>query len=291
MATPNPTPPALDTSEASVEEAHWPPARVASIWKEPEQGEGKWTVPDMAWLRRESWASASDAPSPFYKTFVRPDEERPYSKVLLVAMDMRQLEFATWRPAVEDPKPLTGPHGPGASRATPPSHAARRGRVQRRLQDRARALRDDGAQALLLPPLPGGATVVVLEDGRVGSAPGADHDVGGIRRRRRRRQSSRFRQNLDPLLDRDEVNPTGRALWGLHAPGHRHADRALGPLRHDGGHLVYAWGDDVSATTLAKAIKLAGCDYAHAPRHEPVPHGLHLHGDRRFASTSTSRSS
>jgi hypothetical protein len=27
------------------------------------------------------------------------------------------------------------------------------------------------------------------------------------------------------------------------------------------GHLVYAWGDDVSATTLAKAMKTAGCDY------------------------------
>jgi hypothetical protein len=27
------------------------------------------------------------------------------------------------------------------------------------------------------------------------------------------------------------------------------------------GHLAYAWGDDVSATTLAKAMKMAGCTY------------------------------
>ena len=55
---------------------------------------------------------SDDAPSPFYVTFVRPDEERPYAKVLFVAMDMRQLDL-DMEAGTEDPKPLTGPPGTG----------------------------------------------------------------------------------------------------------------------------------------------------------------------------------
>ena len=42
-----------------------------------------------------------------YKTFVRPDPLRPYSKIILVAMDSRQLDF-DMEAGVEDPKSALG---------------------------------------------------------------------------------------------------------------------------------------------------------------------------------------
>ena len=87
-----------------------------SIWKTKEPGEGEWQEPRLAWnAKREPDAAAAsddDAPPPFYRTFVRPDPDRPYSRVILVAMDMRQLDLAM-EAGTEDPKPLTGGHGPG----------------------------------------------------------------------------------------------------------------------------------------------------------------------------------
>jgi hypothetical protein len=259
VATPDPPPPALDTSQASVEEAHWPPAAIATIWKSPEPGEGEWTVPDIPWLRKVP-SVAADGPSAFYRTFVRPDEERPYARVLLVAMDTRQLDF-DMEAGVEDPEPLTGPHGVGRVPRDPA--------VYRRV-----AAAFNGAfktehgrygmmvhRRVLLPPVPGAATVVVLEDGRVGLGTwGAERKVGGIVGVSDGALAS-FRQNLDPLVDRGEVNPTGRNLWGFTLPGKGVQTERSGLCVTMGGHLLYAWGDDVSATTLARAMKMGGCNY------------------------------
>ncbi len=260
VATADPPPPALDTSEASVEEAHWPPPPVQTIWKEPEQGEGEWTVPDVPWMRKVPGVAA-DAPSPIVRTFVRPDEERPYAKVLLVAMDLRQLDL-DMEAGVEDPEPLTGPHGTGRIPRDPA--------VYRRI-----AAAFNGAfktehghygmmvhKRVLLPPVPGSATVVVLDDGRVGFGTwGAERKVGGIAGVRDDAVVS-FRQNLDPLVDRGQVNPTGRNLWGFTLPGKGAQTERSGLCVTASGHLLYAWGDDVSATMMAKAMKMAGCDYA-----------------------------
>ena len=66
-----------------------------------------------------------------------------------------------------------------------------------------------------------------------------------------------FRQNLDALLDRGQVNPTGRNLWGFTLPGKGVQTERTGLCVTTSGHLLYAWGDDVSATTLANtAIRL-----------------------------------
>ncbi len=254
------SPPPLDTSEASLEEAHWPPPRIASIWKEPEQGEGEWVVPDVPWLRRVAGVTA-DAPSPFYRTFLRPDEERPYAKVLLVAMDTRQLDL-DMEAGVEDPEPLTGPHGSGRIPRDPA--------IARRV-----AAAFNGAfktehghygmmvhRRVLLPPVPGAATVAVLDDGRVGFGTwGADRKVGGIAGLDDGAIVS-FRQNLEALIDEGRINPTGRNLWGFTLPGKGAQTERTGLCVTTSGHMLYAWGDDVSATTLARAMKMGGCDYA-----------------------------
>jgi hypothetical protein len=176
-------------------------------------------------------------------------------------MDTRQLDF-DMEAGMEDPEPLTGPHGTGRIPRDPA--------VYRRV-----AAAFNGAfktehghygmmvhKRVLLPPVPGAATVVVLDDGRVGfgswaverKAPGipgiSDDDIAS------------FRQNLVPLVDHGQANPTGRNLWGFTLPGKGAQTERSGLCVTSSGHLLYAWGDDVSATTLAKAMTMAACDYA-----------------------------
>ncbi|MBV9948340.1 MAG: hypothetical protein JOZ69_15925, partial [Myxococcales bacterium] len=256
----DPAPEALDTSEASLEEAHWPPPRVPTIWKTPEKGEGQWTPPEETWLHRAPGV-AEGAPSPFQITFVRPDEERPYARVLLVAMDTRQLDLDV-EAGVEDPEPLTGPHGPGRIPRDPAVYrrvvAAFNGAFKTEHGHYGMMVH----KHVLLPPVPGAATVAMLDDGRVGLGTwGTERKVSGIAGVDDRSIVS-FRQNLDPLIDRGQVNPTGRNLWGFTLPGKGAQTERSGLCVTTSGHLVYAWGDDVSATALARAMKAAGCDYA-----------------------------
>jgi len=256
----DPPPPVLDTSQASVEEAHWPPPHVQSIWKVAEKGEGDWQPPEVPWLRKLPGAGP-DAPLPVYVTFVRPDDERPYAKVLLVAMDMRQLDL-DMEAGVEDPEPLTGPHGAGRIPRDPATYrrvlAAFNGAFKTEHGHYGMMVH----KRVLLPPVPGSATVVVLDDGRVGFGTwGADRKAGAIDGVDDDSIVS-FRQNLDPLIDHGQVNPTGRNLWGFTLPGKGAQTERSGICVTASGHLLYAWGDDVSATTLARAMKMGGCDYA-----------------------------
>jgi hypothetical protein len=205
-------------------------------------------------------AALPDAPSPFSETFVRPDPDRPYARVLLVAMDTRQLDLGM-EAGVEDPEPLTGPPGLGRIPRDP--------LVYRRV-----AAAFNGAfktehghygmmvdRRVLLPPLPGSATVVVLSDGRAGFGTwGSDHKIGGIAGVNDDDIVS-FRQNLDPLVDRGQLNPTGRNLWGFTLPGKGAQTERTALCVTTTGHLLYAWGDDLSATTLGKALQMAGCEY------------------------------
>ena len=106
--------PTLDSSELSDGSEHWPPPPVPSLWKELKPGEGKWEPVTDPFLRPIIDSHDSDAPAYFYQTFFRPDAKRPYSQVVLIAMDMRQLELGM-EAGYEDPKPHTGPAGAGTA--------------------------------------------------------------------------------------------------------------------------------------------------------------------------------
>ncbi len=271
LAEPKPAevvlPAALDASgAAAVDGVVWPPLPLASIWKTREPGEGEWQEPRLAWnAKREpqtpSAASHDVAPPPFYRTFVRPDPDRPYSRVILVAMDMRQLDLAM-EAGTEDPKPLTGGHGPGRI----PRDPAVASRVVAAFNGGFKTEHGNYGmmvnRRILLPPQPSAATVIVTRDQRIGFGTWGDtHDVTGIRGVPDEDIVS-FRQNLDPLVDGGEVNPMGRALWGYTLPGAGMQTERTGLCVTAGGQILYAWGDDVSGTTLGKALKLAGCSYA-----------------------------
>ncbi len=252
--------PVLDTSEASVDAAHWPPANVTAIWKTPEPGEGVWEVPGQSsWIRKNP-SLLDGAPSPFYQTYVRPDEQRPYAKVHLIAMDMRQLDLAM-EAGSEDPQPLTGPNGPGRLPRDPQiftrvvaafngAFKTEHGRYGMMVNRR-----------LLLPPQPGAATVITTKDHRVGLGTwGGDKQVEGIKLVSSDSIVS-MRQNLDALVDGGDLNPTKRNQWGFSAPGKGMQTERSGLCVTAAHHLIYAWGDDVSADTLGKAQQLAGCEF------------------------------
>ena len=251
----------LDTKEAEAEAEHWPPPRMRPIFKNAQPGEGEWTVPKMPWLKRlPQEQGVKEAPSAFYNAFVRPDEERPDAKVLLVAMDMRQLDL-DMEAGSEDPKPLTGPPGSGRIPRDP------------KIYTRIAAAMNGGFKTehgfygmmvkkrVLLPPQPGAASLVVLKDGRVGLGSwGKTAEIGGIEDVPKDDIIS-FRQNLDPLVDSDKINPMGRWQWGFTLPGTSMQTERTGICVNAAGHLIYAWAEDVSGPTLGKGMRMAGCVY------------------------------
>jgi hypothetical protein len=245
----------LDTSGAG-EEGEFPPASLPSIWKTREPGEGEWVVPKIPWLKK-----MEGAPAAFVRTFVRPDPDRPYARVILVAMDMRQLDLEM-EAGTEDPKPLTGGHGPGRIPRDPAVFtrvaAAFNGAFKTEHGNYGMMVH----KHVLLPPQPNAASVIVLADQRVGFGTwGNTHEISGIRGVDSSDILS-FRQNLDALVDQGEVNPAGRALWGYTLPGQGMQTERTALCVTKSGHLLYGWGDDVSGTALGKAMKIGGCDYA-----------------------------
>ena len=258
-ATPGGESPAarLDAAHAGDGDTVWPPPPVASMWKTPEAGEGVWAPPQLSWMR----PVIPGAPPAFFRTFVRPDPDRPYTRVLLVAMDMRQLDL-DMEAGVEDPKPLTGPHGSGRLPRDPAVYtrvvAAFNGAFKTEHGNYGMMVH----KRVLLPPQPGAASIVTLGDGRVGLGTWGDtKDVGGLVDIADDDIQS-FRQNMDALVDHGVVNPTGRALWGYTLPGNGMQTERSAICVTQSGNLMYAWGDDVSATALGKAMSSAGCNYA-----------------------------
>ncbi len=246
----------LDASQAGLDVASWPPPPIVSMWKTGEPGEGEWKEPKLAWMKR----GPEGAPPAFFRTFVRPDEERPYTQVLLVAMDMRQLDL-DMEAGTEDPKPLTGGHGPGRIPRDPAvlTHvaAAFNGAFKTEHGNYGMMVH----KRVLLPPQPNAASVVVLADARVAFGTWGNTGVVGGLEGISDPDIASFRQNLDPLLDQGKINPMGRALWGYTLPGSGMQTQRSGLCVTAGGQVIYAWGDDVSATALAKAMKMAGCTY------------------------------
>ena len=251
----------LDGSQAAADLGHWPPSSIHSMWKTPEPGEGEWTVPTQPWVRHLPTPPHGEAPpSLFYRAFVRPDEERPYAKVVLLAMDMRQLDLEL-EAGSEDPKPLTGPPGFGRIPRDPAVYTKIAAAFNGGFKTEHGAYGMMLKKRVLLPPVPGIATVIITKDGRYGLGTwGSNKDIGGILDVEPGEILS-FRQNLDPLVDNDKVNPSGRSQWGFTLPGTTMQTERSGLCVTNAGHLLYAWGDDVSATTLGKAMKMASCVY------------------------------
>jgi hypothetical protein len=246
--------PALDSSRLGDGSELWPPPPIPSLWKELKPGEGEWEPVRYRFLRTVATAGSGDAPAYFYRTFIRPDAKRPYSTLLLIAMDMRQLELGM-QAGYEDPKPLTGPPGAG--------HLPRDSQLLDRIvatfngafktTHGAYGMMVDGR--VLVPPVVGAATLIVDREGRVGMGNWPQStDIP--------KEVVSFRQNLDPLVEDGVVNPSGRYVWGWQITGTSVMTQRSALCVTPPGHLYYAWGAEIDAPTLSQGLRQAGCAYA-----------------------------
>ena len=247
----------LDASALGATEDTWPPPRIPSLWTDIKPGEGEWEPVKYAFLKPMLGTNNNaDAPPPayFYRTFIRPDRERPYSRVVLVAMDTRQLEL-NMQAGYEDPKPTAGPPGEGRLPRDPQvyervvatfngafktTHGAYGMMVQRRV---------------LLPPKKGGASVIVNDAREIGlgSWPQSEEIPPDV---------VSYRQNLDPLVEDGVPNPTGRQLWGWQLEGRSVLTQRTALCLTPAGHLYYAFAHEIDGKTLGTALYQAGCAYA-----------------------------
>ncbi|MGC4088908.1 MAG: hypothetical protein QM756_13615, partial [Polyangiaceae bacterium] len=253
----------LDASALKGAEDTWPPPKIPSLWKDPKPHEGEWEPVSYPFLKpmRGTLNDAGTPPPYFYRTFIRPDSERPYSTVQLVAMDTRQLELGM-QAGYENPKPTTGPPGEGRlprekevyervvatfNGAFKTTHGAYGMMVQGRV---------------LLPPVKGGASVIVERRARNWPRrlaakrrdPGVDHllptepgPAGGGRRRQ----------------------PDGTTAVGLAAGGHQRDDAANRAVRDSRRAPLLRVRrrnrrQDAGQGALPSRLRLRD-----APRHEP----------------------
>ncbi len=244
--------PELDASKMTA--GTWPPPPIPSLWKEQKPGEGQWKPVDYPWLTPlPHTAAGSHPPAYFYRTFIRPDIKRPYSEVVIVAMDMRQLQLGM-QAGFEDPKPLTGPPGDGRL----PRDPATQSRVVATFNGAFKT--EHGKYGMmvdhrvLLPPIKGAATVVVTNAGNtgLGSWPQTENIPSNL---------VSFRQNLDPLVEDGKVNPTGRYIWGWQLAGTSVMTQRTALCVTPSGYLYYAWAKAIDGPTLGKALQQAGCSY------------------------------
>ncbi len=199
-------------------------------------------------------SSSGPAPPYFYKTFTRPDPKRPYAKVWFIAMDMRQLTLGM-QAGFEDPEPLTGPAGEGRL----PDDRSVLSRVVGTFNGAFKS--EHGkygmmvAKQVLLPPVPGAATVAITTAHEVAfgdwpRSPTIPDDLLS------------FRQNLDPLVEDGQVNPTGRIIWGWQLQGTSVMTERTAMCISGAGHVYYAWAEETDAKILGEALRQAGCSYA-----------------------------
>ena len=245
----------LDASDFEHAADSWPPPSVPSIWKDPKPGEGEWTPVTYAFLKSmRGLPDGAKPPAYFYRTVIRPDPDRPYSELVLVAMDMRQLELGM-QAGYEDPKPTTGSPGEGHLPQDPAVYSRVVGTFNGAFKTQHGAYGMMVNRRVLLPPVKGGATVVVTNSSAVGlgSWPPSDEIPANI---------LSFRQNLDPLVEDGVANPTGRRLWGWQIEGTSVMTQRTALCVTAAGHLYYAWGEEIDGPTLGKALRQAGCSYA-----------------------------
>ncbi len=219
----------------------WPPENI------PVDGsteDGKWVPVDREILPKTSTPL-------FYRTVLHPDPERPYAEIHLVAFDMRRLELGIGA-GYEDPRPDTGPAGSGQvpEQVGPQVVATFNGAFKS--EHGQYGMKAEGR--LLVEPVVGAATVRIDKSGSAGLGTWQPGDESSA--------LVAFRQNLDPLVADGKPNPTGRKVWGDQLYGAGIAVERSALCYHTSGQLLYAWGTEATAQSLAEGLAAAGCVYA-----------------------------
>jgi hypothetical protein len=244
LAPPEPLPALSDARDGS-----WPPPPILPLFDHPLEGEGRWQKPPVDWLPAAEGMLGEPDP-PLLETVIRPDKALPFSSVRVVAIDTRQLDLRM-EAGFDEPRPLTGPRAsgrvPDADR--PRLVGAFNGAFQTRHGEYGMIV--DGR--VLLPPKPRAETVAIDVHGRTHIGPwGATEELPP--------EFTSLRQNLDPLIGDGVINPKNRFSWGFALDGNESLLTERSALcRTSDGYLMYGYGIEVTAETLARGLKLAGC--------------------------------
>lgn len=241
-ADPSPVPPFVER------DGSWPPKPLVVQFDNAQEGEGVWRPPPVDWMPTPEGLLGK--PDPYLMTtFIRPDTALPFAAVHLVAIDTRQLELRI-EAGFDEPRPLTGPAGRGRipDRDKKRVVAAFNGAFQTRHGKYGMVV--DGR--VLLPPKPHAATVAVDARGRTMFGTWGDSDELPP-------DLLSLRQNLDPLIENGEINPRGRKTWGFPLEGGSYLTERSAICRTSDGYLIYGYGIELDAMTLARALHLAGC--------------------------------
>jgi hypothetical protein len=234
----------------------WPPPRLRPILPNPMKGEGRWVEVEGPFLRTDP-----ARPSYLAATFVRPDRERLFSRLYLIAWDPRRLDMRMVA-GLRNPTSATGLRGPGIIPRDP------------KLLKRLVAAFNGGFQSthgdfgmmvdrkVYAAARPYAATVARLADGSTafgtwdGELPYGKHPAW----------ISSFRQNLTPMVEDGKYNPWKRGSWGggtgyFTGKGAKAHTWRSGLCLHKSGFVMYVLGNPIDGPGLGKAMTKVGCDY------------------------------
>jgi hypothetical protein len=234
----------------SVKVSHWPPAPLKPLLATHPANEGKWFAPPRSLIKMNP-----DAPVPVLETFIHPDPRRPDAVVGMLIWDPRQVELG-FVAGTREPESSTGLRGWGRI-----PRDAKLGRVIAGFNGGFQTMHGEWGMKvrgrLIREPMKWAATVAKDRSGRLlfGTWERGDKKVPP--------EIVSFRQNLAPLIEDDVINPLKNRYWGLPVRNQReriHIVRS-GICFTKEGHGAYLWGKVLSLDTLARAMKIARCQY------------------------------
>jgi len=234
----------------SVEASHWPPAPLMPLLTKHPANEGKWFAPPKSLIKMNP-----GAPVPVLETFIHPDPRRPYSAVGVLIWDPRQVELG-FVAGTREPESSTGLRGWGQI-----PRDKKLGRVIAAFNGGFQTMHGEWGMKvrgrLIREPMKWAATVANDRSGRLlfGTWERGDKKVPP--------EIVSFRQNLAPLIEDDVINPLKNRYWGFAVRSKReriHIVRS-GICFTKEGYGAYLWGKALSLDTLARAMKIARCQY------------------------------
>ncbi len=184
---------------------------------------------------------------------IKPDPQRPYAEAEVVEIDPTLLAINMVAGTME-PRATTGLVGPGVipQEAWPALVASFNGGFAA-MHGQYGMMVD---RKVYLPARDGLATLAVYEDGSIQMGTWGKH-------LQRTPDMVSYRQNCPPLIENGVITAeTGKlALWGLSVSDEVYLLRSGIGITAD-GRLLYVAGRSLSAYTLARALQMAGAEYA-----------------------------
>jgi Phosphodiester glycosidase len=209
------------------------------------------------WRPLRTLGQPVNEPPILWQTVFRPDPERPFAQVGLVAMDLNRSQLHI---VVGTHEPVSDAPSRGLRTGVIPAAAQANGKLLAAWNGGFRAthghygMMTDGVT--WLPPLDGMMTIAVDADGRatMGAWGRGIKLVDGW---------TAWRQNNPPLIEDGKVSPdvvkyANTIRWGASIDGAVFIWRSGMGITADGRWLIYAAGNSLSAKTLTVALQAAG---------------------------------